>query len=257
MLNAKLDTAPPPITRRESFDTPEPEVAVEDGISLAPVQPIVTGPRDGDSLTALMKEVAQIATRGLANPSSVYEDSGAIIDVIEKLMVMLANEERKAKHDRYSAKMTKLVERIEKLLSAAKKTLEAGKKELDAISKRSGWQMAFAILAVIVIAAAIVAAPAVGPAALMIGAALAAVLPTLGSAAGELHAKGDVEDKQELNQESADLNAVATELEKLMENDGELSSEAKELLRKLLEILMKVFEKLNATRRKQAEGMGQ
>ncbi|MEQ9495606.1 MAG: hypothetical protein RIT81_02080 [Deltaproteobacteria bacterium] len=244
--------------------TPEDDLANDDAVlarepelSLGPVHPIASArTSSAEELTALMRQVQSFATQALSNPNSVFENAGEIINVIEKLMVLLAKEERKARHDRFSAKMTKLVQRIEKMLAAAQKTLEAGQKELDAISKKSGWQIAFAVLAVIIIAVAIAAAVATGgAAALMVGAALAAVMPVLGTAAGELHARGDTKDKQALNEESADLNAMASELEKLMENESELSAEAKELLRKLLEILMKIFEKLNASRRKATDGM--
>lgn len=225
-------------------------------LSLAPVQRLDQGSSKNELLDTL-RRAERIGRQALADPTSIGRNREEVINIIEKLMVLLAKEERKAKHDRFAAKMTKLVERITKLLSAAKKTLEAGRKELDAISKKSGWQIAFAVLAVVVIVAAIALTPALGPAALMVGLAVAGALLAAGGPAGELAAKGDTEEKQELNEESADLNAIATELEKLFESENELSSEAKELLRKLLEILMKIFEKLNATRRKQAEGVAQ
>jgi ElaB/YqjD/DUF883 family membrane-anchored ribosome-binding protein len=236
--------------------------------SIAPLPPAyqVPGGRavDQTELMNVMRDMLRISRAVTADPSSISVYAKEILDVIEKLMIMLAREERNAKHDRFAAKMAKLIERIEKMLSAAQKTLEAGKKELDAISKKSGFQLAFAILAVVIIAVAIVAAVFTGGTSLMLaaallgaGAALGGIMLPIGSSAGELAARGDTEKKHELNEEAADFQAIAAELEKLMENEGELSNEAKEMLRKLLEILSKIFEKLNASRTKQSEGLAQ
>lgn len=230
----------------------------ESDVSLAPVHPLPSARANpAAELMAMLDRMQSIARQALTDPSAISDNRDAIINVIEKLMLMLAKEERKAKHDRFDAKMSKLVDRIQKMLSAAEQTLKAGREELDAIRDRAGFQLGFALLAVVIIAVAIAAAVATGgAAALVVGAALAALMPVIGSASGELAAKDNIEQKQLHNEQAADLNAIAAEVEKLMENEGELSAEAKELLRKLLEILMKVFDKLNASRRKATEGMG-
>ncbi len=210
------------------------------------------------------------------DPASFGKARDQLYNVLEQLSLMLAREENKAKHDRFRAKIQKLQEHVNSLRAAAEKQLEAGDEEVDAVRQRSGTQLGFTLLAVLIVVATIAAtfffppAAAAGAAAaktstmaaagavggkLGAGVALSGAATLGGGAVGELVAADDIAAKHEHQSLSSELNAFATELQKLMETEGELEGEAGELLRKLLNTLLKIAEQLTAVRSKQAESL--